>query len=118
MPGSACPETPGESLDHWYLRCNIPGAAAASADILIVQDQVHTTDVAAFDGLYSAARSQAQAANPQIVVDAEVSTSYGTAGQMAAAAKSAGADGIYINATTPALWKANRFLKDMQAAGF
>lgn len=118
VPGSACPQTRGESLDHWYLRCNIPGAAASSADILIVQDQVNTLNLPAFDNLYSAARSEAQAANPQIVVDAEISTTYGTAAQMAAAVKSANADGIYVNATTSALSKTDRLLRAMKAAGF
>jgi hypothetical protein len=118
VTGSVCPKLPGESLDRWYLRCNIPAAAAANADMLVVQDQVNTTNPAEFDYLYSSARGQADAANPQIVVDAEVSTTYGTASQMAIAAKSAGADGIYINATTSDLTKTDRFLRDMRAAGF
>jgi hypothetical protein len=118
VPGSACPQAPGENLDHWYLRCNIPAAAAATADILVVQDQVNTTNPAEFDYLYSTARTQAQAANPQIVVDAEVSTSYGTPVQMATAAQSASPDGIYVNATTPTLSMTQRFLHLMQLAGY
>jgi hypothetical protein len=51
-------------------------------------------------------------------VDAEVSTTYGTAGQMVTAAKSIGADGIYINATTSALSKVKSFLSNMQRAGY
>jgi hypothetical protein len=117
VPGAACPQT-RESLDHWYLRCNIPGAAAANADMVVVQDQVHTTTPAEFDYLYTASRAQAQAANPAVITDAEVSTTYGTAAQMATAAKSAHADGIYINATTSALAKTATFLHDMQAAGY
>jgi hypothetical protein len=116
--GSACPETRGESLDHWYLRCDIPGAAAADADMVVVQDQVHTTSPAAFDALYAGTRAQAQAANPQIVVDAEISTTYGSASQMATAAESAHADGIYINATSNALGKIRSFLHLMQVAGY
>ena len=118
VPGSACPETPGESLDHWYLRCNIPGAAAASADVVVVQDQVNTTNPAEFDNLYSSSESQAQAANPQVVVDAELSTSYGTAAQMATAAKSAHTQGIYVNTTTPEIGKTRAFLHAMQVAGY
>jgi hypothetical protein len=118
VPGAACPETRGESLDHWYLRCNIPGAAAASADMLVVQDQVNTTNPAEFDYLYNSSRSLAQAANPQVLTDAEVSTNYGTASQIATAAKSAHADGIYINATTSALGKIKSFLRTMQVAGY
>jgi hypothetical protein len=118
VPGAACPQARGETLDRWYLRCNIPGAAAASADLVVVQDQVNTTNPAEFDHLYNASRSQAQAANPQVITDAEVSTTYGTASQMATAAKSAHADGIYINATTPSLGKAKSFLRIMQVAGY
>jgi len=118
VPGAACPQTRGENLDRWYLRCNLPGAAASSADMVVVQDQVNTTNPAEFDYLYTTSRAQAQAANPQIITDAEVSTTYGTAGQMAAAAKSAHADGIYINATTPTLSKTKSFLHAMQAAGY
>lgn len=118
VPGSACPQAPGESLDRWYLRCDIPGAAAADADLLVVQDQVNTTNPAEFDLLYGNSRAQAQAANPAIVADAEVSTTYGTATQMATAAKSAAADGIYINATTNTLSKAKSFLHIMQLAGY
>jgi hypothetical protein len=118
VPGSVCPEVPGENLDHWYLRCNIPAAAARSADLLVVQDQVNTTNPAEFDFLYGTARTQAQAANPRIVVDAEVSTAYGTATQMVTAATSASADGIYINATTSTLAMTQRFLHLMQVAGY
>ncbi len=118
VPGSACPETPGESLDHWYLRCNIPAAAAASADVVVVQDQVNTTNPAEFDNLYSSSESQAQGANPQVAVDAELSTSYGTAAQMATAAKSAPIQGIYVNTTTPEIGKTRAFLHAMQVAGY
>jgi len=40
------------------------------------------------------------------------------AGQMATAAKSAHADGIYINATSNALGKTKSFLHAMQIAGY
>lgn len=118
VPGAACPETPGENLDHWFLRCNIPGAAAAAGDMVVIQDQVNTTNPAEFDYLYTNSRAEAQAANPQIITDPEVSTAYGTASQMATAAKSAHADGIYINATTPTMHKTKSFLYLMQAAGY
>ena len=49
VPGAACPQTPGENLDHWFLRCNIPAAAAADADMVVIQDQVNTTNPAEFD---------------------------------------------------------------------
>jgi hypothetical protein len=118
VPGAACPQARGENLDRWFLRCNLPGAAAAAADMVVIQDQVNTTNPAEFDYLYSNSRAEAQAANPQIITDPEVSTTYGTATQMATAAKSAHADGIYINATTSALSKTRSFLHLMQAAGY
>ena len=118
VPGAACPMARGENLDHWFLRCNIPGAAAAAGDMVVVQDQVNTTNPAEFDYLYNSSRAEAQAANPQIITDPEVSTTYGTASQMATAAKSAHADGIYINATTNTLGRTRAFLNIMQAAGY
>ena len=118
VPGAACPQVRGENLDHWYLRCNIPGAAAAYADLVVVQDQVNTTNPAEFDFLYSNSRTEAQAANPAVITDAEVSSTYGTAKQMATAAQSASADGIYVNATTNALGKTKSFLRQMQVAGY
>ena len=118
VPGATCPQTPGENLDHWFLRCNIPGAAAAAGDLIVIQDQVNTTNPTEFDYLYTTARAEAQAANPQIITDPEVSTTYGTASQMATAAKSAHPDGIYINATTSTLGRTRAFLNIMQAAGY
>jgi hypothetical protein len=118
VPGAACPQTPGENLDHWFLRCNIPGAAAAAGDLVVIQDQVNTTNPAEFDYLYTGSRAEAQAANPQIITDPEVSTTYGTATQMATAAKSAHADGLYISATTPTMHKTKSFLYLMKVAGY
>ncbi len=118
VPGTACPLTPGENLDHWFLRCNIPAAAATAGDMVVIQDQVNTTNPTEFDYLYTASRTEAQAANPQIITDPEVSTTYGTASQMATAAKSAHPDGIYINATTNTLGRTTAFLNIMQAAGY
>ena len=118
VPGSACAQKPSENLDQWYLRCNIAASAAASADVVVVQDQVNTTNPAEFSYLYNSSRSQAQAANPQVVVDAEVSTTYGTAAQMATAAESAHAQGIYISTVTPEIGKTVAFLHHMQVAGY
>jgi hypothetical protein len=118
VAGSACPQLPGENLDRWFVRCNIAGAAAPYADVFVLQDQVNTTNLTEFGYLYNTTRGQALAANPRVVVDAEVSTNYGTAGQMAAAAQSVNADGYYINATTPSISQADQFLQEMQAAGY
>jgi hypothetical protein len=117
-PGSSCPELPGESLDAWYIRCNIAGIAAASSDVYVLQDQVNTANLAEYDSLFASARRQALAANPQIVVDTELSTNYGTASQMAAAAKSVSADGYFLTITSPAIRQADQFLRLMRTAGF
>jgi hypothetical protein len=116
--GSACPELPGENLDRWYIRCDIAGAAAAASDVYVLQNQVNTTKLAEYDSLFSSARRQALAANPQIKVDSELSTNYGTASQMAAAAKSVNADGFYVSITHPAIGQAGRFFRLMRAAGY
>src|SRR5579859_6104956 len=56
VPGSACPQLPGENLDHWFVRCDIAGTAAAYADVFVLQDQVNTTNLAEFGYLYNTAR--------------------------------------------------------------
>jgi hypothetical protein len=60
--------------------------------------------------LSEASHSRALATNPQIQMDAEVSTDYGTADQMAAAARSANADGYYLSAITPTIAQADLLL--------
>jgi hypothetical protein len=116
--GSSCPELPGENLDHWYIRCDIAGTAAAVSDVYVLQDQVNTTNPAEYDALFAAARKQALAANPQVIVDSELSTNYGTASQMAAAARSVNADGFYVSITHPAIGKADQFFRLMRSAGY
>lgn len=116
--GSACPELSGETLDHWYIRCGIAGAAAAASDVYVLEDQVNTTNLAAYDALFASARRQALAANPRAVVDSELSTNYGTASQMAAAAKSVNADGFYVSITSPAIGQADQFFRLMRSAGY
>ena len=119
VPGSACPQLPGENLDRWFVRCNMAGAAAAYADIFVLQDQVNTTNLTEFDYLFNTTRNQALAANPQVQVDAEVSTNYGTADQMAAAAKSVPtASGFYLSTTSAGITQTGQFLQKMQAAGY
>lgn len=108
----------GENLDQWYIRCKI-AAAAAAADIYVLQDQVNTTNVTEYGWLFSQARAQATAANSAVQVDAEVSTNYGTADQMAAAAQSVpAASGFYLSTTTAGISQADQFLQKMQAAGY
>jgi hypothetical protein len=108
----------GENLDQWYIRCKI-AAAAAAADIYVLQDQVNTTNVTEYQWLFNQARAQAVAANSAVQVDAEVSTNYGTADQMATAAQSVPkANGFYLSTTTPAISQADQFLQKMQTAGY
>jgi hypothetical protein len=116
--GSWCPELPGENLDRWYIRCDIAGTAAAASDVYVLQDQVNTTNVAEYGALFAAARKQALAASPRVIVDSELSTNYGTAGQMATAARSVNADGFYVSITGPAIGQAGQFFRLMRSAGY
>jgi hypothetical protein len=118
VSGSVCPQLSVDNLDSWYIRCGIAKAAAGSSDVYVLQDQVNTTNVSEYDNLYTQARAQALAANPQVAVDSEVSTNYGTASQMVTAAESIPADGFYLSVTQASLGQADQFLKTMQAAGY
>ena len=51
-------------------------------------------------------------------MDAEVSTTYGTAAQMATAVESANPQGVYISTVTPEIGKTTAFLHHMQVAGY
>jgi hypothetical protein len=117
---TVCPlnSATGENLDQWYVRCKI-AAAAAAADVFVLQDQVSTTSVTEYQWLFSQARAQATAANSAVAVDAEVSANYGTADQMAAAATSVpSASGFYLSTTTSGISQTDQFLQKMQAAGY
>lgn len=118
VKGSACPAKSGENLNVWYVRCNIAGAAAANSDVYVLQDQVNTSDVSAYSSLFTSVRKQALAANPKVAVDSEVSTNYGSASGMAAAAQSVNADGFYLSVTSSAIGQADQFLQEMQTAGY
>jgi hypothetical protein len=108
----------GENLDQWYVRCKI-AAAAAAADVYVLQDQVNTTNLTEYAWLFNQARAQAVAASPSVQVDAEVSTNYGDASDMAAAAKSVPkASGFYVSMTSPSIAEAGEFFDLMQAAGY
>jgi hypothetical protein len=107
----------GENLNQWYIRCKIP-AAAAVADVLVVQDQVNTLNLTDYKWLYNQSKSQAIAVNSAVQVDAEVSTNYGDANDMAAAAKSVTASGYYVSMTSPSIAEAGQFFDLMEAAGY
>jgi len=114
--GSTCPKLAPETLNQWYVRCNIAGAAAAYSDVYVLQNQVNTTNLGDYQWLFSHARQQALAANSRAVVDSEVSTNYGTADQMAAAVRSVPATGFYVSITN--ISTACQFFQKIQAAGY
>lgn len=114
---AVCPKQRGETLDEWYLRCRIAGSAAACSDAIVIQSQVHTTNLGAYRRLVSRARHQALAANPAALVLAEVSTNYGDPGQMAAAARSVEVDGFYVSMSSSAVPHARGFFTEMRSIG-
>lgn len=113
VSGSVNPRRPGENLDAWYLRNRLAETAAGYADMVSVQSQAVTLDLAEFRSFLTQARDQAKAANPHVRVFGGVSTNYGTAVQMAAAAKSVAVDGYWLNASSDQIAKAEMFLRYM-----
>ena len=116
VSGSLLPRLPGETCSQWFTRVNIAGAAAASSDIFILQDESNTTNLGVYDSLYSTVASQARAANSSVVVYSEVSTANGTAAQMTAAAESISPGGFYV-AAPGGTAQADQFFLSMKAAG-
>ena len=110
---SVKPKLSGETLDKWYMRTNVAGAAAAYADLYIIQSQVDTASLASYGSLVTTAKAQALAANPWVRVNAELSTNYGTVDQMVTAAKSIVADGFYVSATVATIPQLDAFLLEM-----
>jgi|GEM_PF-2263185 len=110
---SANPKLQGETLSEWYVRTGVAGAAAAHAEIVLVQTQVHTADTPAYQALYNSCAAQVADANPQCLAFAEVSTNYGDADQMIAAAQSVSAPGYYTSITSAEIAKADAFYRGM-----
>lgn len=108
---SVQPNTFG-SLDAWYEGTGI-ATAMAGADICHVQNQVDTTTLTAYDGLWNDSYTKVQTAAPGSVVTAAVSTNFGTPAQMAAAAMSVPARGYWLNSTTATASDAVAFLEIM-----
>jgi hypothetical protein len=117
VPGAANPWHFGETIVQWYLNSGLIPAAATAGDIVNVQAESQTTNIAAYDTLYNGAAAQARAANPTIQVFAEVSTVNGTVPQMTAAAQSITPDGYYL-AAPGATTQAAQFVATMSAAGY
>jgi hypothetical protein len=118
VTGSICPKPSNQSLDRWYVACNIAGMAAPYSDLYVLQNQVNTTNLTEYAWLFNNVKQQALAANPRIMVDSELSTGYGTPTEMAAAAKSVAADGFYLSITSSAISQITQFFQKMQTAGY
>ena len=102
-PGALCHTLSGETLDHAYLRCGMPAAAARVADIVEVQSQVDEFSPRRYRSLLQRAAAQAHASNAAVKVLAGISTQppSGTAtfASMVDDAKIATAetDGVWVN---------------------
>ena len=116
--GAVCPKLPGQTLDKWYVNCDIAGLAASYSDVYLLQDQVNTTSISEYDWLFKTAQQQAIAKNPSVQVYVELSTNYGTAGQMTSAAQSVTPNGYYVTISGSTIPQADRFFKLMQSNGY
>jgi hypothetical protein len=117
VTGSVLPRQPGESADHWYVRVNIAGAAAAAGDIFQLQDESNITSGSQYALMFNTTEAQARSANSNVLVFSEVSTVDGTAAQMAAAARSISPAGFYV-AADGNMAQADQFFQLMKAAGY
>jgi hypothetical protein len=117
VPASVLPRHRGESVNQWYVRVNIAGAAAASGDIYLLQDESNTTVKGQYAPLFNTTENQARAANSKVLVFSEVSTVNGTAAQMATAAKSIRPDGFYV-AAAGRIAQTLQFFRLMRTAGY
>jgi hypothetical protein len=115
---SVCPKQQGETLNSWYLRCNIAGLAAAYGDAVIIQDQANQKQLAVYESFFNTAKQQALAANPSIPVFPVVSTNRGSPATMIAAAKSVTANGYYVTIRHHRLSEAAEFFNAMKAAKY
>jgi hypothetical protein len=71
--GAPCVKRGGENLSEAYIRCDLAGADAHAA-ALVVQAQVNQSDVRAFHGFLVQAVRQARAGNPGVAVLAQLAT--------------------------------------------
>ncbi len=117
VTGSVLPRQQGESADQWFIRVNIAGAAAAAGDIFQLQNESNTTSGGQYAYVFNTTEAQAQAANGNVQVFSEVSTSNGTAAQMATAAESVSPNGYYV-AAAGNIAQTDQFLQLMKTAGY
>jgi hypothetical protein len=117
VSGSVLPRHRGESINQWYVRVNIAGAAAANGDIYLLQDESNTTVKSQYAPMFNTTESQARAANSKVLVFCEVSTVNGNAAQMVAAARSVSPDGFYV-AAAGKIAQTLQFFRLMRTAGY
>lgn len=111
---SVHPRLPGETLDQWFVRTGVASAAAAAgADVFILQDQANTLNLTRYDWLFSQVSAQVSAANAACEVLSGLSTNYGNASQMAAAAQSVPSAGFYVTVSTDTIGKFGQLLQLM-----
>lgn len=70
-----CRKRPRETRSRAYLRCGIAAEGARHADAFAIQAQVHEHDPATYRWFVKAARAQARAANPNVIVLSNLATS-------------------------------------------
>jgi hypothetical protein len=98
-----CHTGAGERLDHAYLRCRIPAAAAADANIVEVQSQADEFQLRRFRRLLERTAAQARAVNPSVRILAGISTHPPTGAAhletmvRAAQAAEKRVDGLWVN---------------------
>jgi len=95
---------PARGASAWYLDVGMAETAAEYGDVVSIQSQALTEDLTGYAKFVSAASRQVRDRNPYALRLAGVSTTYGTAAQMAAAAKSVKsveADGFWLNVPGP-----------------
>ncbi|HEX7995714.1 MAG TPA: hypothetical protein VF506_17465, partial [Streptosporangiaceae bacterium] len=110
---SVRPRQPSENLNVWYIDQQLARYAASHADVIDVQAQALTEDTSAYAEFVTDAKTQARQANPYVRILAGVSTRYGTAPQMATAARSVHVDGYWLNMPDGDAGKACEFLQTM-----
>ncbi len=115
--GSVLPIHQGESGDQWFVRVNLAGAAAAAGNVFDLQNESNTTSGGQYAWMFNTTASQARTANPNVKAYSEVATDFGTAAQMASAAKSIRPDGYYVAAAGD-VPTTLQFFQTMKAAGY
>lgn len=113
------PKNPGESLDAWFLRTNIAGAAAAAGtDVVHIQAQADQLTLSAYTSFWLSALAQVGQNSATAQASIGVSTTYGAATDMAAAAKAVIGStwGYWVNLTDATASEAASFLALMNGS--